>query len=196
MKRITIRVPEDIVRAYDEAEGNRSAMMRRALSDRVAEGELSGVPDDILQLAEAEAAKDEGRLARKRGTFRERCQSFFREKWQTGAVTPRDAEDMAVSWRREATIYGAEYVAFVEAITEWYAENWTVHEHERPAFPDPSLFIGRSDPEAIDVPERLVETMQEAKQDGLGRAETINRVSAFHPEARVERAAAEVWGRE
>lgn len=196
MKRVTLRIPEDIVRAYDEADGNRSALMRRQLSRGVADGHLEGVPDDIRQLAEAEDAKDRGRLERKRGTFRKRCHSFYGDQWRSGAVTPGDAEDMATSWEREATIYGAEYLAFVQAIADWYAENWTVHEHERKAWPDPGLFIGRSDPESIDVPERLVETMTDARDRGISKADAINRVSAFHPEARVERAAAEVWGGE
>ena len=196
MKRVTVRIPEDVVRAYDEAAGNRSALMRRRLAEAVEDGELSDVPADVEALASAEAAKDRGRLNRKRGTFRERCHSFYADKWESGAVTPTDAEDMAESWRREATIYGAEYVAFLEAIVEYYRDEWSVHDRERGPFPTPGRFIAEAEPGSVDVPARLVETMADARDRGIDREDAIRRVSAFHPDARVQQAAAEVFGDE
>ena len=194
MRKVSLRLPDDLVAAYDAADGSRSAVMRRRLAEAVEGGELSGVDDDLKTLAGIEAAKDRGRLTRRRGTFRERCYAFFGEKWKSGAVTPDDADDMAESWRHEAALFGPEYVAFVEAIIGWFREQWTVETH-RPGFPEATVFLARSDPDAIDVSERLIEVLQDGKDRGYSRQEAIDRAATFHARSRVEKAAAHVWER-
>ena len=193
MRRVTLRLPEDLVAAYDDADGNRSAVMRRRLAEAVTAGEVTGIDEDLRALAEAEEAKDKGRLSRKRGTFRKRCHSFFGDQWKSGAVTPTDAEDMSESWATEATIYGSEYLAFLNAVVDWYAEHWSVHDVDRPQWPGPGVFIARSDPDAVDIDSRLVETMADARDRGMDRDAAVKKVSVYHPDAKVERAAREVW---
>jgi hypothetical protein len=191
MRKVSLRLPEDLVAAYDSADGTRSAVMRRRLAEAVTEGELDGVDDDLRTLAEAEDAKDRARLARRRGSFRERCYDFFADKWRSGLTTPDDAADMAGSWEAEAALYGAEYVAFVDAVLDWYAEEWEINSHKRPGFPDPSTLLARSDPEAIDVPERLVETVRaELRDSDRTRAEVVDKLAAFHERPTAERAVA------
>lgn len=191
MQKVSIRVPPEVIQAYDDADGTRSAVMRRRLIEAVEEGEVSGVGDDLKTLVEREAAVDRGRLARKRGKFKQRCYDYFRDCWQGGAVTPSDADDLAESWRAEASIYGREHVAFVESVVEWYQREWTAT--RRGGFPDPGVFVAESDPEAVDVPARLVETMREARSEGVDREQAVESVSKFNPDAEVETAAAEVY---
>lgn len=181
MKRISIRLPEDLIAAYDSADGTRSAVMRRRLSEAVRDGEVSGVDADLKTLVEAEDAKDKSRLARRRGTFRPRCYSFYEGKWETGLVTPADAEAMADSWFKEAALYGAPQVAFVDALLEWYEQRWTTDKTERPRFPDPMDLLGLADPETVDVPGRLVETVRDQLAEGNDPAAIRNKLEVFHP---------------
>jgi len=190
MKRISIRLPEDLIAAYDSADGNRSAVMRRRLAEAVVDGELSDVDADLRTLAEAEAAKDEARLARRRGSFRERAHSFYGDKWSGGMTTPDDARDMAVSWETEAALYGADYVAFLDAMLGWFSDNWTIDPGRRPEWPDGSVFLGLADPSQVDVPERLIGTVEDELAEGRTAGEIVDKLSAFHPESVARRAVA------
>jgi hypothetical protein len=194
MQKVSIRLPGNVIDAYDDADGTRSAVMRRRLVEAVEDGEVDGVGEDLKTLVEREAAVDRGRLARKRGKFKQRCYDFFRDCWQGGAVTPSDASDLAESWEAEAAIYGAEHMAFVEAVVEWYREEWDAI--ERSPFPDPGVFVARSDPDSVAVGPKLVEVLDEARREGFDRADAVDRVSSFHPDAAVERAAQEAYGDE
>jgi hypothetical protein len=191
MQKVSIRLPGDVIDAYDEAEGTRSAVLRRRLVEAVEDGEVAGVPKDLRTLVEREAAVDRGRLARKRGTFKQRCYDFYRDKWDGGAVTPEDAESLAESWEAEAAIYGPESVAFVDAVLDWYRERWAAT--NRAGFPDPGVFVARADPDAVDVDARVVDALRDAAQAGIGRREAVGSVGKFHDETAVERAAAEVF---
>lgn len=188
MKRISIRLPEDLIAAYDDADGTRSAVMRRRLSEAVRDGEVSGVDADLRTLVEAEDAKDRARLARRRGSFRERCHSFYREKWSSGLVTPSDAEDMAESWEAEAALYGAPYVAFVDAVIAWYRDRWTPEHTERPEFPRGSTFLRLAEPEDVDVPGRLVESVRDQLADGTDPEAVKQKLEVFHPADRAQEA--------
>lgn len=190
MHKISVRVPDEIVSALDRAEGNRSKLVRTAVQDAITEGEIE-VPEEIKTLAAREKIVDKGALTRKRGTFRERCHEYFGERWEKGATTPKDADDLAESWRSEAVLYGEEYLRFVNAVVNWFAENYEPGD-PRP-WPDPGTFMVRTGEVEVDVTDRLAQTMKDAKSDGLDRRTAVERVSKYHPEERVEAAAAEVW---
>ena len=192
MRRVTVRVPDELVAAYDRADGNRSKLMRRALAEAVSDGEVAGVPEDLRTLAAVEEIVADGQLARRRGTFRKRVAEFFEDKWESGYVTGADAADMAESWRREATMYGPSHVAFVDAVADWYADNWDPV--ARPAWPTPGTFHTIADPDTVDVRDRLVDVMREAREEGLARREAVERVSQYHPDEKVEAAARRAWG--
>jgi hypothetical protein len=187
MRKVSLRLPGSLVSAYDRADGTRSAVMRRVLSAAVADGEVEGVPDDLETLAERERVVERGELDRKAATFKRRTYDYFADKWDSGLVTPDDADRLAESWRREGAIYGAENVAFVDAIVGYWSENWTAA--GRRDFPEPATFLARADPDAVDADERLVETMRDARNDGLDRGEAVERVAKFHPRDTVEAAA-------
>jgi hypothetical protein len=192
MERVTLRLPSDLIRAYDRADGNRSALMRRRLSEAVEEGELTSVPGDLLVLAEREAIVDRGRLDRKRATFKTRAHDFFSGRWETGGVTPDDVDTLADSWRHEGTLFGAEHVAFVEEIVEWWSVNYDPI--SRPDMPGAGHFVARLEPDSVDIADRLVETIDDARADGLTRATVEDRLGKYHPPARVSWAADQVFG--
>lgn len=194
MERVTLRLPSDVIAAYDAAEGNRSALMRRRLSEAVAQGELSGVPDDLVALAERETAVDQGRLSRKRGTFKQRMHNHFRDKWVNGAVTPSDAEDLAESWLTEAALYGREHLAFAEALIAFYKEAWEPRAFDRPGWPEPAEFMARAEPDDVEVKEALIDKLEQAQERGIPRADAAQRLRKFHPDDVVDAATAEVYG--
>jgi len=178
MKRISIRLPEDLIAAYDDADGTRSAVMRRRLSEAVRDGEVSGVDADLRTLVEAEDAKDRARLARRRGSFRERCHSFYADKWSSGLVTPRDAEDMAESWEAEAALYGAPYVAFVDAVTAAardVAREGEVEPSVATLYHDRLTRQGMTHIEQFDVDEYVRVQIFEALYGPDGRKRTVRR---------------------
>jgi hypothetical protein len=193
MKPISLRLPDHVVRAYDAADGNRSKVMRRALAGAVEDGEVQGVPEDLRTLAAVESIIDDGQLKKRRGTFRKRVAEFFEEKWSSGYVPPGDADGMAESWRREATLYGAEHVAWVEAILTWYRDRWDPADDRRPEWPDAGTFYDAADPGSVAIDDRLVDTLRDAREAGLTRDEAVARVSKFHPDGTVETAAARAW---
>lgn len=193
MERVTLRLPRHLVAAYENAEGNRSALMRRRLSEAVENGELKGVGEDLAILATREAIIDRGRLERERGKFKENVYQFFGERWDAGATPPSDADQLAESFRREAAIYGERHLAFVEAIVGWYRENWTLQGTRKP-WPDAKTFHTRADPSQVNVTERLTDLLREARDElNMSKPEAIDRVGKFHDKATVEAAAAEVW---
>lgn len=194
MQKVSIRMPPSVIDAYDSAKGTRSALMRRRLAEAVENGELREVDSDLRVLAEREAAVDRGRLARKRGKFKQRCYTFYRDCWDDGAVTPSDAADLSESWRREADLYGPEHMAFVEAVVTHFKEHWTPT--NRDPWPDAGVFIARSNPDEIDVDNRLVEVLREADAKGIDPGEAVRSVKKFHPDTAVERAATEVFRNE
>lgn len=167
MRRVTVRIPDDLLRAYDMAEGNRSELIRRILLDAVADGEVSGVPPDIRKLAERERAVNSGRLARKQATYKSRLLEFYREKWEDGAVTPTDAATLAASWRAEARLYdddreGTPHEDLLDALLDWYRANWSRTAAERPAWPDAGRLlraagIGEGDDAAIGTDPDLID---------------------------------------
>lgn len=187
MERVTIRLPSATKAAYDSADGTRSALMRRRLNEAVVDGELQGVDPDLATLAEAEAAVDEGRLTRRRATFKSRCRSFFAEKWQAGGVTARDADALAETWRKEATLYGKLEIAFVTAVVEWYRENY--QPREKPDFPSADLFVERAEPGDVHLDERLVDLASEGIEErGLSPATVRKKLQHFHDPEDVEAA--------
>jgi hypothetical protein len=197
MRNISIRLPEDLVAAYDEAEGGRSALMRRRLSEAVVDGELTGVPADVAALARASAAADDGRIDRRRASFRARCHSFFADRWQSGACTPDDAEQCAESWRTEASEYGPKFREYVDEIVGFYGLEWAATRRERPEWPDTEYFLVRAQPDIQDsdsLPDRLLQNVKEARAGGLGRRETLDKLLAFHPRDRAEAAVSSVYG--
>lgn len=196
MRKVSIRLPEPLVRAYDEADGSRSAVMRRVLSEAVADGQVEGVPDDLRTLAERERAVEGGELARKAGTFKQRVHDYFAEKWRSGAVTPDDADRLAESWRDEAALYGAEELAYVEAVLDYWRDEWAAVEARRGDWPSPAVFLAEAEPRLVDaeVEERLVDTLRDARRDGLDRSTAVERVRKFHPDDRVELAAERAYG--
>lgn len=195
MRRVTVRLPEDVVAAFDAADGNRSALMRRRLQEAVEDGELNNVPEDLRRLAAREQAVDRGRYDRKVATFKERCHGFFREKWESGAVDAEDAALLAESWRAEASLYGPDALAFVEAVVDYWEAEWSAATHARPAFPEPGHFMAGAEDAEPDLRGELVEAVEAARADGCGRTEAVERVAddhGAHPE--LWRAAAEVYG--
>ena len=157
MKSISVRLPRDVVAAFDAADANRSQLIRRLLTDAIADGQVE-VPDDLRTLARRESAVDHGRLPRKRSTFKKRAYDHFADAWDHGAVTASDAEDMAESWSREAAIYGREQIAFIDSIVGWYVDHYSVP--ERPEWPAPDAFVARADPDQINIPDRLTDSIE------------------------------------
>jgi hypothetical protein len=196
MRKVSIRIPEPLVRAYDDADGSRSAVMRRVLSEAVADGDVQGVPEDLRTLAERERAVEGGELARKAGTFKQRAHDYFGEKWRSGAVTADDAERLAESWRDEAALYGAEDLAYVEAVVDYWADEWAAVEARRGQWPTPAVFLAEADPRLVDgeITDRLADTLRDARRDGLERSTAVERVAKFHPRERVEMAADRAYG--
>lgn len=190
MRKVSIRLPDDILTAYDRAEGNRSQLMRRQLTDAVANGELD-VHDDLVQLAEREGIVDRAKLARKRGTFRERMTNYFGDRWEDGATPPDDARDLAQSWFAEAALYGEEHLAYAEAMIEWYEEHWQVH--DRPDWPGAGRFLQLSGDVAVSIPNQLEKTMQNAKEHGLEAEKARRHAEKFHPPDLVDQAIAGVY---
>lgn len=193
MTPVSLRLPDHLVRAYDASDGNRSKVMRRVLSEAIEGGEVEGVPDDLQTLAAVETIIDEGQLTKRRGTFRKRVAEFFADKWDSGYVPPADADRMAESWRDEAALFGAEYVAWTEALVGWYQDNWEPIDDQRPEWPDAGTLYERADPSSVDMDSRLVSTMRDAREAGLTREEAVARVSKFHPDGVVEAASVRAW---
>lgn len=193
MDRVTLRLPSHVVRAYDEAAGNRSALMRRQIVDAVADGELIDVPPDLQTLAERESAVDNNALGRARGKFRQRTYDQFSRAWETGAVTTADAKDRATSYRREGALYGPSYVAFVDAIITWWEDNYRPGARETPGFPPAKHFVAAADPDAVDVADELVDVVENAAGAGAGPDDIRRRLTRSAPEQAVEQAITEVY---
>jgi hypothetical protein len=184
MRKVSLRLPEHLVAAYDSADGTRSAVMRRRLVEAVEDGEVRGVDDDLQLLAEAEAAVDRGKLTRRRATFKSRFHDFAAGKWTNGAVTGDDMDDLAESWRDEGALFGRGELEYVAAVVRWYRANYSPH--DKPPFPTPEYFVAQmrdamsvSEP-GEDVPDRLVDVAREAVDDGVPRRQVIDRLSTFH----------------
>jgi hypothetical protein len=192
MDRITLRLPGEIVAAFDRAEGNRSELMRARLTEAVADGEIE-TPEEYQILAERQQIVTDGDLARKRGRFRERAHDYFADRWATGAVTPYDMDDLAETWRQEGALYGEDYLAFIEAMVGFYGDNWHPSAGGRPDWPEPGHFLQEIDAVDVDVTEQLIETMKQAKRNGRDRKTAIRTVSKWHPDSVAEQAASEVW---
>jgi hypothetical protein len=194
MRRVTIRLPNDLVEAYDAADGgSRSHVMRRVLLDAVAEGDVEGVPADLRTLAERERAVDTGRLARKRATYKKRLLDFYGDKWEDGAVTPTDAADLATSWRAEASLYdrdrdgdGTPHEDLLDTVLDWYRANWSRTAAERPEWPDAGrLFraagIGADDEAGgLGVPSDLVDAVNDHASEDVEPSEAAQRVAESH----------------
>ena len=191
MRKVSIRLPDDVVEAYDSAHGTRSAVMRRILTGAVADGELDDVPEDLITLAAAEDAKDEGRLSRRRASYKKRVYQHFRDAWASGLVTDTDAEEMAESWETESALYGEEHMAFCDAVIEWYTDKW--EPDSRPAWPEPSEFHLLADPGEVNVEDRLVRVVREAKEQGYSQHAAEARLTRYHGEATARKAVQEVF---
>lgn len=189
MKRVTIRLPTDLIRAYDMADaGSRSAIMRRVLTDAVADGDVQGVPPDLRKLAERERVVDSGRYARKRATFKSRLYGFYAEKWDDGAVTPTDAAELAASWRGEAALYdddadGTPHADLLDAILDWYRANWSRTAAERPEWPDAGRLlraagIGAGDESGgLSVRQELVDELEDLAANGVDSREALAKIA-------------------
>lgn len=194
MRKVSIRLPDHLIAAYDSADGNRSAVMRRRLSEAVADGEVKGVAEDLQTLAEVEVAKDRGRLPRRRATFKTRCHDFFSKLWESGAVTAENAGDLAESWHAEADVFGEEEVEFLTNIIEWWKANYDPNGH-LPPFPDPPQFM----PDTAATPERngqyggIVYELKSRRRLGESRGVAVQDLADDHDTAAVFDAAAEVW---
>ncbi len=195
MRPITIRLPENVVAAYDAADGNRSALMRRRLAEAVENGEVDGVPSDLQTLAERDAEVDRGRLARKRSTFKQRMHDYFAEQWTDGGVTTADAERLAETWRAEAALYGEEEVAFADAVLDYWRREFDAL--DRPDFPSAGHFVALAEPEHVDMSDALIASVREARVDrGLSREATVEQLRAFHNTDMIEFAVEQVYGGE
>jgi len=192
MRKVSIRLPENVVAAYDSAEGTRSELMRRRLVEAVEQGELRGVDDDLQLLAEAEAAVDKGKLTRRRATFKSRFHQFAERKWEGGGVTGDDMDDLADSWRDEAALFGREELEYVRVVVRWFEANYS--HADRAPFPSADYFVGQvRDAMSVtepgeDVPDRLVQVVADAIDDGTPYREVIARLSTFHDTDDVYRA--------
>jgi len=194
MPRVTIRLPDDLRRAYEVADGgSRSALMRRVLLDAGADGEVEGVPRDLRKLAARERVVDGGRYARKRATFKSRLLGFYSGKWEDGAVTPTDAATLAASWRAEAQLYdedeevdGTPHEDLLEAVLDWYRANWSRTAAERPSWPDAGKLlraaeIGEEDEAGgLGVAAELVETIEDHAEDGVDPSDAAKRAADTH----------------
>jgi len=141
MKRITVRLPEDIVFAFDEADGNRSALMREVLSKHVANGKVD-VPDRIQKLARAERAKQKARWDVKDAGLRGRAYRFVVQRWDEGTHDP-DAMDRALTGFREEAESSEDPGAeeYIRRLMLWYRDSWpTSNVESRPDFPDAARF--------------------------------------------------------
>ena len=188
MRRVTIRIPDDLLRAYDMADVNRSQLMRRVLLDAVADGRVEGVPTDIQKLAERERVVDGGRYARKRATYKSRLYQYYAEKWEDGAVTPTDAATLAASWRGEAALYdddedGTPHEDLLEAILDWYRANWSRSAAERPQWPDAGRLlraagVGEDDDATagLGVTSELVDEVEDMAANNVDQREAMKEI--------------------
>jgi len=189
MERVTVRLPRDVLAAIDAAEGNRSAIIRRRLSEAVRDGELKNVPEDLKTLAEREAIVESGALDRKRATFKSRCHDFFKGRWDAGGVTGEDADTLAETWRQEAALYGEAHLSYVEAVVGWFRENYDATQSQKPTFPGADLFVAKAADVDVEVDEHLVSVLQNAAEAGADRDDAVKRIRANHDPAVVEAAA-------
>jgi len=188
MRRVTIRIPDDLLRAYDLADTNRSQLMRRVLLDAVADGRVEGVPDDLRKLAERERVVDGGRYARKAATYKSRLYQFYAQKWEDGAVTPTDAATLAASWRAEAQLYdddtdGTPHEDLLEATLDWYRANWSRSAAERPDWPDAGRLlqaagVGEEDDAiaGLGVTDELIDELEDMAADNVDQSEAVKRI--------------------
>jgi hypothetical protein len=192
MRRVTIRLPNDLVDAYDAADGgSRSHVMRRVLLDAVAGGTFEAVPDDLQTLAERERAVDTGRLARKRATFKKRLIDYYAQKWEGGAITPTDAAELATSWRAEASLYdrdrdGSPNADLLDAVLDWYRANWSRTAAERPDFPDAGRLMRAAgiaeedDADGVTVDTNLIDAVNDYAADDVDPGEAARAVAEDH----------------
>lgn len=189
MPRASLRLPDDIQRAYELADGgSKSHLMRRVLTEAVADGQVEGVPPDLRKLAQRERAVDSGRYMRKRATYKSRLYGFYQEKWQDGAVTPTNAAELAASWREEAALYDADrddgdpHDAFLDAVLEWYRANWSRTAAERPEWPDAGRLLRAAgiaaDDEAggLGARSELVDALDDYAEDGVEPSDALERL--------------------
>lgn len=187
MRKISIRVPDDVVTAYERADANRSELIRRAMIEYLTDGEVD-VPADLVTLAERAEAVERGKLPRRRGKFRREMLDFFEDHYESGAVPPEAAEDMAQSWLAEAGIYGEDHLRFAEAILAWYRENWDIRSHERPPWPDPAVIFDRAEEIEVDVNDRLRATVRNAIEQGADPEAIVRRLGKKYPRTDIEAA--------
>lgn len=157
MRRITVRLPDDTVQAFDEAPANRSKLIRNLLVDHVAEGGLD-VPDRLQKLANADRAKERNRWDVKDSGLRGRAYRFVKQRWQEGTHPP-DALDRALGgFRDEASASEDEgAVEYIENVASWYSANWPEHDpSRRPEFPDAAAFHDSGDRDDDGVDEAIV----------------------------------------
>jgi hypothetical protein len=177
-----------MIDAYDEADGNRSELMRDALREHIEDGRLDELPERYELLAARESAVAEGRLERERGKFRHNVREFFASRWREGS-TPDEAEDMAESYRAEAELYGDEYEQFVEAVVSFYVDEWKVT--GRPDFPTTDEFTMMA--RGADVPDEAREYAERVAEAGALRYEqTVDEVRKRYPLPVARAAAKEV----
>lgn len=190
MRKISVRIPDDVLAAIEESDVNRSEFIRRVVNDHVADGDLD-IPDDLQTLAERETVVDKGRLPRKRATFRSRMYDFFADKWKNGAVTATDARELGESWLSEAGIYGPEYVRFAEALLEWYDENWEIG--DRTDWPDADVFHARAGDVELNTPDRLISTVKNAAAQGAPPDAVKERLRGSYHAGEIENAIEQVY---
>jgi hypothetical protein len=113
---------------------------------------------------------------------------FYGDKWETGAITPTDARDLAASWRSEAKLYDSDddadtdrFEEFLDAVLDWYAANWSTTAAERPEWPDAGRLLrnaGITDDEqdASIADAELVEQVDDWAADNVDRGDALKKL--------------------
>lgn len=158
-RRVSLRLEPGTLQAVDSMDANRSKVLRRFVHEGI-ERHGEEAPDDLRTLHEVETNIDEGRLERRRSTFNLRMYQFFQDKWESGLVSDRDAEDLGKSWLANAELHGPAKLAFAETLVDWYVENWDPF--LRPEWPEPDTFYSMAEPD-LDPPDRLVSNLRRAR---------------------------------
>jgi len=188
MDRVTLRLPDHVIAAYDRSDGNRSALMRNELTKAVESGELKNTPEDLIKLAAVDMAASTGKLDNRQGTFKKRLHEWAGEHWDSGAVTGVDMTSMLASWREEAALFGSEYVAFVDALEDWYTENYDP-EKVGTDFVSAQRLVAESDPESASVDAALVSLLESAADSGVAKEDATRHALKFHEPELVEECA-------
>jgi len=128
---ITVRVDDELKRAYDEAANHadsgvtKSDLIREQLARGVEDGTLE-IPEEFRTLAKRSRVVDRNKVNQIRGGFRARVVRQFRKRFEAG-WKPDEVDLLLEGYREEARVLfdePDEQIEFIEELLTEYAEKW------------------------------------------------------------------------